>query len=116
MARPEPAVQVNSWIEVSERGATLVLRIGGELDSATHTAMLPTVAAAISSARSVVLDLSALTFCDSSGIAMFVDAHKKAAEDETSLVIRHPRPAVRRLIEITGVDSLIPIEYQHTQS
>ena len=112
MALPDAPAQVNSWIELSERGATLVLRIGGELDAATRTAMEPTVAAAIASAGSVLLDLSELTFCDSSGIAMFIDVHKQALANGTGLAIRRPHPAVRRVIEITGLNALIPIEDQ----
>jgi anti-sigma B factor antagonist len=106
--RAVPA-EVNGWIEVSERGATLVLRIGGELDGAARSSIEPAVAAAISSAGSVVFDLGELTFCDSSGLAMFVRAHERAQAKGTALAMRNPRPSVRRVFDITGLDSLIPL-------
>jgi anti-sigma B factor antagonist len=112
MALWDIPAQVDSWVEVSERGAALVLRIGGELDAATRARVEPAIVAAMTTASSVVLDLSELTFCDSSGIAMFIAAHEQANKNGTRLAIRHPRPPVRRVIELTGLDTVIPLESQ----
>jgi anti-sigma B factor antagonist len=108
MAFQAVPAEVNGWIEVSEQGAMLVLRIGGELDRATRDSIEPAVAAAIASAGTVVLDLAELTFCDSSGIAMFVRAHEDARARGTALATRNARPSVRRVFEITGIDAMIP--------
>ena len=108
MTLPEVA-DVNAWIEVSEHGATLVLKIGGELDSATRGLIEPAIDAAIFSAASIIFDVGALTFCDSSGLAMFVKAHENATARGTVLAMRHQRPNVRRVFEITGIDALFPV-------
>jgi anti-sigma B factor antagonist len=100
---------VRGWIEVSESGAALVLRIGGELDAASRKSIEPEVRAATESAASVVIDLEALTFCDSSGVAMFIAAHESAKACATTLGIRHVRPPVRRVFEIAHLDSLIEL-------
>lgn len=100
---------VRGWIEVSESGTSLVLRIGGELDAASRTSIEPEVMAATMSASSVIIDLDAMTFCDSSGIAMFIAAHENAKARATALAIRHVRPPVRRVFEIANLDSLIEL-------
>jgi anti-sigma B factor antagonist len=100
---------VNSWIEVSEPGSALILRIGGELDGASRASIEPAVMAAITSSRSVLLDLGELTFCDSAGIAMFVSAGQKASAEGTALSVSNLCRPVRRVFEITRVSDVIDI-------
>ena len=100
---------VHGWVEVSEPGDMLVLRICGELDVQTRDSIEPAVIAAIASADSVVVDLAGLTFCDSHGLAMFIAAHEKASSDGTRFSIRQLSPTVRRLFSITGLDKVIDI-------
>jgi anti-sigma B factor antagonist len=100
---------VEDWIEVSESGATLVLRIGGELDFDSRDSIEPAVMAAIASTGSVIIDLGELTFCDSHGVAMFLAAYEKARAEGTTLAVRHVLPSVRRVFEITNLDSRIDL-------
>jgi anti-sigma B factor antagonist len=98
---------LNGWIEVSEPGTSLVLRIGGELDLASRREIEAAVLAAVAAAPHVTLDLATLTFCDSNGIAMLIEAHNAALAVGALLTVRNTQPQVRRLFEITGVDSLL---------
>jgi anti-sigma B factor antagonist len=100
---------VHGWVEVSEPGDMLVLRICGELDVQTRDSIEPAVIAAIASSESVIIDLGQLTFCDSHGIAMFIAAHEKAATDGTAFTIRGLSPTVKRLFVITGLDTVIDL-------
>jgi anti-sigma B factor antagonist len=50
-----------------------------------------------------------VSFCDSSGISMFFALHGKAVAAGGKLTIRDPMPAVRRVIEITQLDSVITV-------
>jgi stage II sporulation protein AA (anti-sigma F factor antagonist) len=97
---------VDGWIEVSEPGAALVLRIGGELDGDSRRTVELALVAAVASSGSVILDLDELTFCDSNGVAMFISAHEKARTKGTSLVVRNLLAPVRRLFEITNLACL----------
>ena len=91
MRTEDGPAHVRGWIEVSESGAALVLRIGGELDAASRISIEPEVMAATVSAGSVVIDLEALTFCDSSGIAMFIAAQTNAKSAVNGA--RNPQPS-----------------------
>ena len=53
----------------------------------------------------VVVDLSELSFLDSSGITALVMARNRMAEDGNELVLTQPHPLVRRTFEVTGLTS-----------
>jgi anti-sigma B factor antagonist len=59
--------------------------------------------------RAVIADMTATTFCDSSGISMLVRAHRQAAANgaELRLVVRST--AVLRALTVVQIDHLLPI-------
>jgi anti-anti-sigma factor len=58
----------------------------------------------------VTVDLSALTFMDSSGLAVFDRALKRAARFGTTLTVRGVQPSQRRLFDIVGLTGPLKIE------
>jgi anti-sigma B factor antagonist len=103
MALESIPAHVDGWIEISGLGATLLLRVGGELDVAARTSIEPTLMAAIESAGSIIIDLEELTFCDSSGLATLIAACDRAAAKGASFAIRNAPPSMLRLLEITNL-------------
>jgi anti-sigma B factor antagonist len=77
----------------------------GELDAST----CPELAEHLSgpSGSLIVVDLVELTFIDSSGLGLLHDARRRAIEDGGNFVVCDPSPAVRRVMEITGLDTWI---------
>ena len=98
-----------AWVEVSDEATSVVLRMCGELDLQSSETIEAVVDAAIDSCPAVTLDLSALEFCDSSGIAMFLRAQQRAAVHGTTLELSGARPIVARVFEVTGVEHVLPI-------
>jgi len=101
--------KASAWIDACEENGTLVLRLGGELDTASRDAIEPALIAAVTSASAVVIDLRNLAFCDSCGLATFVAAKHEADARGTDLLISHLRPEVRRLFAISGVDRFVRV-------
>ena len=99
----------SAWVEVHEEPETLVLRVGGEVDMAGRDAVEPALMAALPTADTVVVDLGDLTFCDSTGISMFVAANEKAQAHGTVLKFRNLAPNVARVFEISGISRLLAI-------
>jgi anti-anti-sigma factor len=54
------------------------------------------------------LDLSALTFMDSTGLRLVLGWDGEARRDGMSLVLRPGPPAVQRVFELTGVADRLP--------
>lgn len=86
------------------------LAVAGELDLAnagTLEAELQRVAEA--GAGPIVVDLRELEFIDSTGIAVLVAAHRRLNDESIPVqLIRSKAPAVRRVIQITGLDGELP--------
>ena len=89
----------------------VVIRLHGELDMATTPMLNRALASALNSGGTqVVVDLASLTFMDSTGIAVLLNAGRRAEESGGSLVVRSPNRAVLRAFRLTGVDSILVIE------
>lgn len=76
----------------------------GELDAATCPQLIGYLL--VQPGRILVVDLSQLTFMDSSGLGALVVARTKALKHEASLVVSRGSPAISRLLEITGLSIL----------
>jgi anti-sigma B factor antagonist len=57
----------------------------------------------------VVVDLSGLTFIDSTGIGVLVGGLKRAREHGGALTLVCPVPRIRRVFEITGLLKALPL-------
>ena len=57
----------------------------------------------------MVVDMTATQFCDSAGLRELVRAHKRALAEGGALRLVMPADgAVRRVLDVTGLDRLIP--------
>jgi anti-anti-sigma factor len=96
-------------VEGDRAGAQVTLYVDGELDAATAPELLDAFAHHTSEpADRVWLDLSAVTFIDSSGLAALTKMHRSATEAGSNFKIADLSPTVDRLMQITGLDETIP--------
>jgi anti-sigma B factor antagonist len=85
----------------------LVLTIRGEVDMSNVEILREGLEKILQpQTRSVVFDLSALEFIDSSGLAVLIDVAQNVGDAH----VRDPSRLVRRVIEVTGLAELLPIE------
>lgn len=92
-------------------GVVHTVALTGELDLATAgdvDRVLEQVEA--TDAESIVLDLSGLTFMDSTGVRLVVTAHGRSRADANRLTLRRGQAAVQRVMELSGVDVLLPFD------
>jgi anti-sigma B factor antagonist len=82
-----------------------VLAICGELDIATTAALRDQIVVALKdTTTSVIIDLSGVSFCDASGLAMLVGARRRARLHGLTITLAAPRRNVHKLLRITGLD------------
>jgi anti-sigma B factor antagonist len=60
-----------------------------------------------------VLDLSELSFIDSTGIHVVISTARRAQLEAWEFTVRNPRPAVLRVIELVGLDRQLGLECQN---
>jgi anti-anti-sigma factor len=91
------------------RGHT-VLTISGELDIATTAALCARITAVLDdSVLPMIIDLSRVSFCDASGLTMLLSVRRRAAAQGRAITLAAPRPNVRKLLRITGLDQAFRI-------
>ena len=107
IASPPPEFAV----EVGEAaGGVRTLRPAGELDIGTAPKLERALLEDRMAGDRVVLDLADLEFIDSTGLRVIVQAAAAAEQGRWELRLRHGRPAVRRVFEISGVAGALPFE------
>jgi anti-anti-sigma factor len=95
-------------ISMQHEGRAVNLRLSGELDASTIDMFTETLQTACASyPASIGIDLTDLTFCDSSGLRRFVSAAETCAAQGTQLLITGAQPIVRRVFAITGLEVLL---------
>lgn len=98
------------------RGHT-VLTISGEMDIATTAVLRDRVADLLDdTVLPVVIDLSRVSFCDASGLTMLLAIRRRAGARGRAVALAGPRPPVRKLLRITGLDRAFPIYSTRAQA
>lgn len=92
-------------LEIAEtrEGEAEILKVTGELDIATSRRLEERLRALVAQHGQVVLDLSELSFIDSSGLAVLINAARASANDGGGLGVRAVSDAVWRVLELSGV-------------
>jgi anti-anti-sigma factor len=84
-------------------------RVSGEIDFTSSGPIQSTLLSMVLPGGGAVLaDLSRVTFLDSSGIGVLVQAHRTAVERGNRLLVVASTP-VRKLLRLTGLDSVLDI-------
>ena len=107
MAIQDPPGEIGGAVRFSAElrngeGLTVV-KLLGELDLSTAPQLEECLEGLGPDGADVRLDLSGLSFCDSSGISAIVTAFKRVSKQGGRLSIASPQSAVLRVLEITGL-------------
>jgi anti-sigma B factor antagonist len=85
-------------------GAGLLVTVEGELDISTAERVAEAAELAVSSGRSLLLDLSKCSFVDSTGLRVVLRVHRALAESGRTLAVVTDHPQVRGLFSLTAID------------
>jgi anti-sigma B factor antagonist len=89
----------------------VVIALGGELDMATAAELEHRVDGVLAdSTRAMTLDLTELTFVDSSGIAALARAQNRARAHGLAFAIEGVSAPVRRILELSGMLTELALE------
>lgn len=88
----------------------LVIALRGEIDMAGLDDLQSAVEPHLAPDQTVVLDLSDVTFADSTLLKVLVQARGKANELGGALLVRNPSDQIRRLLTIGDLEDLVQAE------
>lgn len=80
-----------------------------EIDIAHAGRLRAALAQAAADHPTVVVDMSATVFCDSTGLRILLQAADRAAEDGGELRLVLAGPQLLRIFAVTGFDQLFPV-------
>ena len=96
-------------IEVRADGPRVTLALAGELDIVTAPTLRACLESIDNGFRQVVLDLTDVTFLDSTGLALMIEVHRRFRPEGRDLALSNPRSHVARVIDLTGVAEVLPV-------
>jgi len=97
-------------VRVSHDGSRCVVELTGELDVSTSEPLRAELLQAIDDGcRDVTIDMSGLALIDSTGLGVLVGVMKRILQHDGQMQLRAPRPAARKVFDITGLDRVFTI-------
>jgi anti-sigma B factor antagonist len=87
-----------------------VLGLSGEIDAANSERIAQELRVALETTQSsgVIVDLSNLSFCDSSGLSTMIAVYKQARARHLPFVLAGAHDRVAHVMNLTRVDRLLP--------
>lgn len=98
-------------VEFSYHDSCLVATLKGDLDIAS----VPRVRAEMEAAllqpgrKNLVLDLSGVTFMDSSGLGFLLGRYRLLSEQGGKVAVAGARAQVRRVLDLSGLAKIMPV-------
>ena len=99
-----PTVELTLKTEKKAEEATV--HCSGRITSATSDLLQKTIRALIPEARHIVLDLTGVSYIDSSGIGAMVSVYLAASRVGGDLKVSNAQPRIRDLFEITKLSAV----------
>jgi anti-anti-sigma factor len=101
-------MEITSYPAQNQSGFTIV----GKLWSLEDYQKLRNLCTAVlGENKTVVIDLSRLTFSSSHGLSLFVEMDRLMHRNGKKLLLVNPRNEIRTLIELLGIDKIISLLY-----
>ena len=93
--------------------AAEIVALPAEIDVTNCDQVLAKLVATLAPGASlVVVDMTSTIFCDTSGVRALLDAHDRAVSDGIGFRLAiAPEGSVRRVLELTGINRLLPVYF-----
>ena len=90
--------------------SSIIIEVSGDVDLDKTDEFRNQVFNAFDKEHKVILDMSQVSYIDSSGISVLIESHQKAQELGKDLVILKPSESVTSVIEMAKLDTFFVIE------
>jgi len=94
-------------VERSDAGDRIIVSVRADVDLGTVDALSQALEQATRESGQVIIDMTDVTFLDSTGVRVLVEAYRSAQRNGGALYVRGARHWVARVLEVTGVARLL---------
>ena len=95
--------------EVTRTEDRIIIALNGEIDLESSPKARELLLGSVAGEKSLLVDLSAVTYIDSSGVASLVEALKAARENGTRFALAAASEPARRVLELARLDKVFTI-------
>jgi anti-sigma B factor antagonist len=95
-------------VDIERQDGVIIVLAAGELD-AFAAPDLASAFAEVGNGRRVLADLDQVSFMDSTALGLVVRAARELGESGVALRVVLPGGSARRIFEITGLDTVLPV-------
>jgi anti-sigma B factor antagonist len=104
---PDPVLELS--VRDAQADAAVITAVG-DIDYSSHTLLRDVAGGAVDRNRiRIVLELSGVRICDSTGLSVFVQLHRRTTARGGWFRIAAPRPLLVSTLAITYLDRLLPV-------
>jgi len=108
--RPGSLRHVELKVTTRSQGDHTVVSVLGEIDLYTAPRLQSELMNALgASPARLIVDMSGVDFCDSTGINVLLAAHRHAREHGGELQLAGPGSATRKVLQVTGLESVFTV-------
>lgn len=102
---------IHLQLKLLQKGSTLLINIQGELDHHSAEYLRRKIDGEMmkSSTKYIILDLSGVSFMDSSGIGVIIGRYKNITKLNGKLAVINAGTHIRKIFEMSGLLRLIPL-------
>ena len=93
----------------NQEGTTLTVALEGRLDTVTAPQLEGDLRTAVNGVTELVFDLEKLDYVSSAGLRVLLSA-QKVMNRQGSMVIRHVKPEIMDIFDVTGFVDILNIE------
>jgi anti-sigma B factor antagonist len=98
-------------LAVQDHGDHATIKVGGEIDLATSPQLRVVLVDLVDRGlHQLIVDLEQVSFLDCAGIGMLIDARRRVQVHGGSLKLVGPTPFVRRVLALTAMTAVFPID------
>ena len=104
-------IKNGSEVTYREQGDALIVHIGGEVDHHGAVSVRTGIDGMLASRQPpmVYLDLSQVSFMDSSGLGLIMGRYALVKRYGGKMAVLDPSPAVQKMMSLAGMERMVPI-------
>jgi len=96
-------------VQSEQRGDVVVISVAGELDMATAPLLQTPIDELLAQGQHrLIFDLAEVSFCDSTGLSVFVRAKNNCDGADGEVRLAAPQRGVLRILEVSGLVEVLP--------
>jgi anti-sigma B factor antagonist len=96
-------------IELRSQDGFQVVALHGEVDMHSATGLRERLLTALKTPSGLIVDMSEVSFIDSSGIAILVEGYKRAKQNSQTFALAGVRAAPMQVLQLTRLDKVFPL-------